>query len=98
MRKPLAVLIAAALIGVTGQAVAQTALKESKREMRFNTMDTNNDGMVTRDEFMKYHESMWNKIKRNEKDMAMRADVETMYGYGTVPSAIPGESRRKAKP
>ena len=105
MRKSIAILCGAALIGMTGQAVAQSTMKEDKpmakpaaaqKPGRFATMDTNNDGMVSRDEFMKYHEGMWTKMKRNDKDMAMMYDVEGMYGL--TGTAIPGEPKKKARP
>lgn len=107
MRKPLAILFGTALIGLAGPVVAQSTMQDEKKmatkemdakEMRMKGMDANNDGMVSREEFMAYHESMWNKMKRNPAGMAMMADVEMMYGPGTVPSAIPGEPARKAKP
>jgi|GEM_PF-2111119 len=113
MRKLIAVFCGAAALGVAGQAVAQTTtpsttttpgttmMKEDKmtqREMRMKGMDTNNDGMVSRAEFNKYHSGMWNKMKRNAAGMAMMSDVESTYGPGVVPSAIPGEKPMKAKP
>lgn len=114
MRKSIAVFCGAAVLAVAGQAVAQTTtpspstpmtpstmMKENKmaqRELRMKGMDTNSDGMVSRREFMKYHEGMWGKVKRNAAGMAMMADIESMYGPGVVPSAIPGEKPMKAKP
>jgi hypothetical protein len=61
-------------------------------------MDVNNDGMISQEEFMKYHETVWQKVKRNAKGLAVMADVDAMYAAGTVPSAIPGQPREKAKP
>ncbi len=102
MRKAIAILCGTAVLGLAGQAVAQTTMKEEKKmaakEMRMKAMDANNDGMVSRDEFNKYHETMWEKTKRNAQGMAMMGDVNAMYGPGTVPSAIPGEPRKKARP
>ncbi|MDQ3214861.1 MAG: hypothetical protein M3P99_02100 [Pseudomonadota bacterium] len=101
MRKAIAILCGTAVLGLAGQAVAQTTMKEKKmatKEMRMKAMDANNDGMVSKDEFTKYHETMWEKTKRNAQGMAMMGDVNAMYGPGTVPSAIPGEPRMKAKP
>lgn len=110
MRKVLAILCATGAVCLAGPVAAQSTVKEpmkedsmatkdmSMKEMRMKGMDTNNDGMVSREEFMKYHESMWNKMKRNQAGMAMMQDVEMMYAPGTVPSAIPGEPARKAKP
>lgn len=112
MRKLVAVLCGTALIGLAGQAVAQgTAPKDDKMmakdkmmekdkmmAMDMKAMDTNHDGMVTKEEFMAFHEAMWNKMKRNDKGMVMMRDVEMMYAPGTVGSAIPGEPAKKATP
>jgi hypothetical protein len=112
MRKLLAVLCGTALVSLAGPAVSQSTMKEEKKmetkdmatkemgmkEMRMKGMDANNDGMVSKAEFLSYHEAMWNKMKRNQAGMAMMEDVEMMYAPGTVPSAIPGEPAKKAKP
>ena len=106
MSKLIATLVGAAVIGMTGSAIAQTTapstIKEEratvKKEMRMKAMDVNNDGMISQEEFMKYHETVWQKVKRNAKGLAVMADVDAMYAAGTVPSAIPGQPREKAKP
>lgn len=96
MRKLIAVLCSTALVAVAGQAVAQSSMKSdtmksdsmksdsmksdkmaSKDSMK---MDANGDGMVSQDEFMKFHTAMWGKIKKNDKGMAMMADVNMVYG------------------
>ena len=82
-------------------ATPSTTMKEDKvtqREVRMKGMDANNDGMVSEAEFNNYHKGLWGKIKRNAAGLAMYSDVESMYGPGTVPSAIPGQPREKAKP
>lgn len=107
MRKVLAVLCGTALIGLAGQGVAQDTMKDGKKMMMekdkmmmmdMKMMDTNKDGMVSKEEFMAFHEAMWNKMKRNPAGMAMMADVESMYAPGTVSSGIPGEAPKKARP
>ena len=47
---------------------------------------------------MKYHETVWQKVKRNAKGLATSADIDAAYAPGTVPSAIPGQPAEKAKP
>ena len=111
MRKSIAVLCGAAVLGIAGQAIAQTTTPSTtpsattpatapmtQKEARWKGMDANNDGMVSEAEFNNYHKGMWGKMKRNAAGMAMMADVESMYGPGVVPSAIPGEKPMKAKP
>jgi hypothetical protein len=109
MRKSLAILFGAAVVGMSGSAIAQTTapstMKEvkeekstAKKEVRFKAMDVNSDGMVSKDEFMKYQETLWGKVKRNAAGLATVADIEAAYAAGTVPSAIPGQPSEKAKP
>ena len=109
MRKLIATLVGAAVVGMSGSAIAQTTAptttKEAKeqktaakQDARMKAMDTNNDGMISRDEFNKYHETIWQKVKRNAKGLATAADIDAAYAPGTVPSAIPGQPAEKAKP
>jgi hypothetical protein len=111
MRKSIAILFGAALVGMSGSAIAQTTapsttapstIKEEratvKKEMQMKAMDVNHDGMISHDEFMKYHETVWQKVKRNAKGLAVMADVDAAYAAGMVPSAIPGQPTEKAKP
>jgi Fic family protein len=109
MSKLIATLVGAAVIGMTGSAIAQTTAptttKEAKeqkvtakKDLRWKAMDTNNDGMISQEEFMKYHETVWQKVKRNAKGLAVMADVDAAYAAGMVPSAIPGQPTEKAKP
>ncbi len=37
-------------------------------------MDTNNDGKVTKDEFMAYHQMIWEKMDKNHKGFMMEED------------------------
>lgn len=111
MRKLIAVMCSTAVLGLAGQAIAQTTTPSTtpsaktpatapmtQKEMRMKGMDANSDGMVSEAEFNNYHKGMWGKMKRNAAGMAMMSDVESMYGPGVVPSAIPGEKSSKAKP
>jgi hypothetical protein len=111
MRKSIAILFGAAVVGMSGSAIAQTTapsttapstIKEEratvKKEMQMKAMDVNHDGMISHDEFMKYHETVWQKVKRNAKGLAVMADVDAAYAAGMVPSAIPGQPTEKAKP
>ena len=109
MRKSIAILVGAAVVGMSGSAIAQTTAptttKEAKvqkvtakKDLRWQAMDTNSDGMISHEEFMKYLETVWQKVKRNAKGYAMAIDIDAAYAPGTVPSAIPGQPTEKAKP
>ena len=95
---------------MSGSAIAQTTAPDhdersvknkkatAKKDAQWKAMDMNNDGMISQEEFMKYHETVWQKVKRNAKGLAMAADIDAAYAPGTVPSAIPGQPAEKAKP
>jgi EF hand len=43
--------------------------------MQMKNMDTDNDGTVSKEEFMKAHEAMWDKMKKNKDGLV---DVKEM--------------------
>ncbi|MEO8223586.1 MAG: hypothetical protein ABI661_02190 [Gammaproteobacteria bacterium] len=51
--------------------------KMSEHEMMMS-MDTNKDGMVSKDEYMKHHEQMWMKMKKNGKGMVELKSMDMM--------------------
>jgi hypothetical protein len=42
-------------------------------------MDTNSDGMISKDEFMKHHEAMFEKMKKGSNGMVSLKDWEAMH-------------------
>ncbi len=69
MRRLIAIMFGAAVVGMTGSAIAQTTAptttKEAKeqktaakKDVRRKAMDTNNDGMISKEEF--------NEVSRND--------------------------------
>ena len=58
-----------------------------KGGMSMKSMDTNNDEMISKEEFMKHHESMYDKMKKGSngmvgmKDMQMMMDDSMMKKY-----------------
>ena len=47
-------------------------------------MDTNGDGMVSKDEMQKYGESMWAKMVRNDQRMIPVADAARDFARGNL--------------
>jgi len=41
-------------------------------------LDTNSDGMISKEEFVKHHETMYDKLKKNSKGMVDIKDMEAM--------------------
>lgn len=49
-------------------------------DMDMKKMDANGDGMISKSEFMKYHEAMWSKMKKNKNGMVDMNDMGMMQG------------------
>ena len=72
--KTLSILAAVVLLAATGPAMAGGGGHKMDHKM----MDTNGDGMISKDEFMKYHESMWDKLKKNSAGTIAVKDMDMM--------------------
>jgi shikimate kinase len=71
------ILISAALmLAATGTAFADHHMKG---EGGMKMMDANKDGMISKDEFMKHHEMMWDKMKKNPSGSVDMKDMEAMH-------------------
>ncbi len=71
MDKAKVILVAAAFVA-TG-AFAMDDMMDMK------AMDANHDGMISKKEFMKFHEEMWAKMKKNKSGMVEMKDMEMMH-------------------
>lgn len=69
-------LCAAALIGASTSVIAMDMNGNMKMDMKM--MDTNGDGMISKDEFMKYQEMMYDKMQKNKDGMVDMKDMSTM--------------------
>ena len=61
--------------GTSGSA---TTTMGAGKTSRFDAMDTNHDGMISQEEYMAYHTTMWGKMKRNDKGMVPMTDMQSM--------------------
>ena len=52
--------------------------------MDMKVMDTNGDGMISKQEFMKFHEDMWAKMKKNKAGMVDVKDMQAMMSGGMM--------------
>lgn len=78
MNKLMLSLLALSFTCVTGAAFADNMAKESK----FNMMDTNKDGMISKDEYMKAQEMKWNKMKKTSGGMVDAKKMEDGNNLG----------------
>ena len=87
MIKLISSLFAAGLIGVSLSAAAAESMKHDHAMMKdgntmsthMKAMDTDGDGMISKDEFMKYHEQMYDGMKKNANGMVELKTMSTMH-------------------
>ncbi|HEU4851140.1 MAG TPA: hypothetical protein VFT37_03180 [Telluria sp.] len=73
--KTLSILAATVLLSVAGPSMAGCG---GGHKSDHKMMDTNGDGMISKDEFMKYHESMWDKMKKTSAGTIAVKDMDMM--------------------
>jgi len=72
MKKLLFALAAASIAGASLPVFAMDMAKHMKM------MDANADGMISKDEFMKHHEGMYDGMKKNSSGMVNAKDMQMM--------------------
>jgi len=75
MRKPIAVLIASAFL--LGGISAHAADEKKPMAMDVKKMDSNSDGMISKDEYMKYQEAKFDSMK-DKNGMISVKDMQKM--------------------
>ncbi|RJG21701.1 hypothetical protein [Massilia cavernae] len=76
--KKLNVFLAATLIAASTSTIAHPD-KKGEKSMDMKMLDANGDGMISKDEFMKHHEMMWDKMKKNPSGMVDMKEMEMMH-------------------
>lgn len=69
--------LAVAAISLPTLALADDAAKLARGNMEttVSAMDTNHDGMITREEFLKYQAEQFDKMKKTKDGMVMKEDM-----------------------
>ncbi len=85
MNKVKSLLILATLLGVRIGVAADTA-DFARGNMHFDVteMDANHDGMISKDEFMQYGETMWGRMTQGGKDTISVADAGKDFASGNM--------------
>lgn len=78
----LAALLAASLSGCAQESMMRQGSMQGatgmKGGMDMKMMDTNNDAMISKEEFMKHHEGMYDKMKKGSNGMVSVKDMQMM--------------------
>ncbi|MGH6610504.1 MAG: EF-hand domain-containing protein [Burkholderiaceae bacterium] len=82
MKKLIAVMCGTALMSVSAIGFAQTGMTGSTagKPMEFKKMDTNNDGWVSREEYLGFYGTRYDSMKRNEKGWVSWSDMQRSDG------------------
>lgn len=103
MNKVLTIL-AVAFIGASAPALAMDDMnKGMKMKMNMKMMDSNGDGAISKEEFMKNHEMMYEKMKKNKdgtvdlKDMSMMSPHDMNMMGKDKPKAAAKETEAMSK-
>jgi hypothetical protein len=78
MNKMLALALTGGLMCTAALAMADDAMKSDAMHSKMS-MDANNDGMVSKDEYMNYYQSQWDKMPKNKDGMVMMKDMNMMH-------------------
>lgn len=75
--RTLAGALALTALGLPTLALADDAAKLARGNMdtTVSAMDTNHDGMITREEFLKYQAEQFDKMKKTKDGMVMKDDM-----------------------
>ena len=81
MKKLISIALAAVFVGAGLSGCAQGGMMRQdgmKGGMDMKMMDTNNDGMISKAEFMNHHEAMYDKMKKDSSGMVSVKDMQMM--------------------
>lgn len=107
-KRLISIAIGAAILGASAGAGAQATSSKPgesgtsptlmQNQIDFKAMDTNSDGMISREEYVAYYGSRFDRMKRNEKGMVMMNDMRMWDGGRNNPTSdTPTKSRPGVK-
>lgn len=83
MTRLLVFLAAATLTSVSfAQDSSSTTLAQGGMHFSAKAMDTDNDGMISKDEFMKYHANMWDQMTKGSNGSMSTSDATSSFARG----------------
>jgi EF hand len=79
MNKLLLIVFSGALMCLSFSSFAEKDMKCGHGMMQMKNMDTDNDGTVSKEEFMKAHEAMWDGMKKSKDGLVDVKEMEMMH-------------------
>ncbi len=80
--------------GSAGIAAAGDMNCHDQMAMHLKMMDKNGDGMISKDEYMKFHETMWDKMKKNSDGKVSLKDMEMHHDGMKHDEMMKGDMKR----
>jgi len=82
MRRLLVFLAAATLTRISFAQDQPADFPRGAMHFSANAMDANGDGMISRDEFMKYHEGVWDEATKDSGGKMTISDASSAFARG----------------
>lgn len=79
MKKLFFAMISCALVLISLPSIARDDMKCGHGMMQMKNMDTDNDGTISKEEFMKAHEAMWDGMKKNKDGLVDIKEMQKMH-------------------
>jgi hypothetical protein len=79
MNKILSTLAISALMCSGTLAFATDDMKSDAMHSKMSTMDANGDGVISKEEYMNYYQSAWDKMPKNKDGMVTMKDMQMMH-------------------
>ena len=79
MNKLFFVIVSSALMCSSIPSIAADDMKCGHGMMKMKNMDTDNDGTVSKEEFMKAHDAMWDGMKKNKDGLVDVKEMQMMH-------------------
>ncbi len=106
-KKLLSIVFGAAILGASATAGAQTPApkpgdtmsdqKTTQSQIDFKAMDKNNDGWISREEYVGYYGGRFDRMKHNDKGMVMMDDVRMWDSRNNPTSDAPTKAHPGVK-
>jgi Ca2+-binding EF-hand superfamily protein len=79
MNKLFFAVVSVALVCSSVSAMAREDMKCGQGMTQMKNMDTDNDGTISKEEFMKAHEAMWDEMKKNKDGLVDVKEMQMMH-------------------
>jgi EF hand len=79
MNKLFVALTVGALAVTSLPSIARDDMKCGHKFTHMKDMDTDNDGTISKEEFMKAHEAMWDGMKKNKDGLVDVKEMQMMH-------------------